>query len=64
MGKENRAAGNSEWGRQAQALVDAAAAALKAVASKNPDQVLAVGEQIYNTCVGCHGRYSMMTPPP
>ena len=64
LGKETRASENSEWSRQSQSLVDAASATLQAVDSRNPDQILAIGEQIYNTCVGCHGRYSSMTAPP
>ena len=61
--KENRATGNGDWGRQSQSLVAAAAATLKAVEARSPDQILAAGEQIYNTCVGCHGGYSAMIPP-
>ena len=45
------------------AEIAAAAATLKAVEARSPDQILAAGEQIYNTCVGCHGGYSAMTPP-
>jgi hypothetical protein len=63
LGKEHRASGNSDWGRQSQSLIAAAAATLKAVEARSPDQILAAGEQIYNTCVGCHGGYSAMTPP-
>ena len=61
---DNRAAANSEWMRWSQSLVEAAAETLTAIDAKNPDGILAAGEHIYNTCVGCHGRYSMMTPPP
>ena len=61
---ENRASGNSEWMKWAQSLVDASVATLKAVDAKSPDQVMAAGELIYDACIGCHGRYSMMTPPP
>jgi hypothetical protein len=61
--KENRVSLNSDWGRQSQSLIAAAAATLKAVEARSPDQILAAGEQIYNTCVGCHGGYSAMTPP-
>ena len=62
--KENRAGGNSEWMRWSQSLVDAAAQTLKGVEARSPEQILAAGEKIYDTCVGCHGRYSMMTAPP
>ena len=61
--KENRASMNSDWGRQSQSLIAAAAATLKAVEARSPDQILAAGEQIYNTCVGCHGGYSAMSAP-
>ena len=61
--KENRVSGNSDWGRHSRSLVAAAAATLKAVEARSPEQILAAGEQIYNTCVGCHGGYSAMTPP-
>ena len=61
--KENLVSVNSDWGRQSQSLIAAAAATLKAVEARSPDQILAAGEQIYNTCVGCHGGYSAMTPP-
>ena len=62
--REHRASGNSEWLTRSQALVDAAARTARAVDAKSPDQILAAGENIYDTCIGCHGRYSMMTPPP
>jgi mono/diheme cytochrome c family protein len=61
--QENRVSLNSDWGRQSQSLIVAAAATLKAVEARSPDQILAAGEQIYNTCVGCHGGYYAMTPP-
>jgi hypothetical protein len=61
--KANRASANSDWARHAKSLVAAAAATLEAVEARSPDQILAAGELIYNTCVGCHGGYSAMTPP-
>jgi hypothetical protein len=61
--KENRVSANRDWGRQSQSLIEAAAATLKAVEERSPNQILAAGEQIYNTCVGCHGGYSAMSPP-
>ena len=61
--KQNSVGGNSDWDRQTQSLVAAAAATLKAVEARSPDQILAAGEQIYDTCVSCHGGYSAMTPP-
>ncbi|MEO8256703.1 MAG: hypothetical protein ABI868_05080 [Acidobacteriota bacterium] len=61
--KETRVGNGSDWSRQTESLIAAAAATLQAVAARSPDQILAAGERIYNTCVGCHGGYSAMTPP-
>ncbi len=62
--KDRRRAGDSDWMNWSQAIIDAADTTLKAVDAKNPDQILAVGEEIYNTCVGCHGGYWRMAPRP
>ena len=51
---------NGDWQKWAQAVVDAADATLKAVDARNADRVFEVGEEIYNTCVGCHGGYWRM----
>ena len=61
--KDRQRAGDSEWLKWSQAIVDAANTTLKAVESKNADRVLEVGDEIYNTCVGCHGGYWRMTTP-
>ena len=55
--------GDEDWLKWSQAIVDSAAWTLEAIESKNPDQVLAAGEAIYNTCVGCHGGYWRMSSP-
>ena len=55
---------NSDWMKWSQAIVDAADITLEAVDAKNADLILEAGEEIYNTCVGCHGGYWRMTPRP
>ena len=52
-----------DWLKWSQAIVDSAALTLEAIESENADQVLAAGEAIYNTCVGCHGGYWRMSSP-
>ena len=60
--KDHRREGDRDWMKWSQAIVDAADTTLKAVDAKNADLVLEVGEEIYNTCVGCHGGYWRMSP--
>ena len=62
--KDRRRTGDDDWLRWSQAIIDAADTTLKAVDAKNADQILEVGEAIYNTCVGCHGGYWRMAPRP
>jgi hypothetical protein len=52
-----RARDNEVWMQMSQGLVDAGAAALAAVDSKDPEAVFAVGETVYLACDGCHERY-------
>jgi hypothetical protein len=54
---------NRYWQKWSQAVVDAAVVTLKAIDAKSPDEVLAAGEKIYDTCAACHGGYWMMSPP-
>ncbi len=61
---DRRRAGDSDWVKWSQAIVDAANITLKAVNAENADQVLEAGGEIYNTCVGCHGGYWRMTTTP
>lgn len=61
--QEPRERGNQHWQTWSQSIVDAADATLKAVDARSPNQILAAGEKIYDTCVACHGGYSMMTTP-
>ncbi len=62
--EDRRRAGDSDWLQWSQAIVDAANTTLKAVDAENADQVLEAGDEIYNTCVGCHGGYWRMATPP
>ena len=62
--KDRRRAGDNDWLKWSQGIVDAATITLKAVDAKNADQVFEAGEEIYNTCVGCHGGYWRMATPP
>jgi hypothetical protein len=54
-----RAKADDEWMRLSVAMVDAGAAAAKAAAAKDPEQVLAEGEKVYNVCTECHMKYIM-----
>ena len=51
---------NRDWLKWSQAIVDAADATIKAVEDRSPERVFDAGQRIYETCVGCHGGYSMM----
>lgn len=48
---------DDEWIRISGTLVDAGVAAAAAALSRDYEQVLAAGEQVYNVCVECHQRY-------
>ncbi len=48
---------DDEWMRLSAALVDVGVAAAKAAEAKNPDQVLAEGEKVYDVCTECHMKY-------
>jgi hypothetical protein len=54
----DRAVDQGEWLKMAQAMAASGAKALKAAEAKNPDGILAVGEEINRTCDGCHEKYS------
>jgi hypothetical protein len=38
-------------------MVDVGTDAAKAAESKSPDQVLELGEKVYDVCTGCHMQY-------
>lgn len=48
---------DDEWVRISGKLVDVGVEAAGAALARNPDQVLAAGERVYNVCVECHARY-------
>ena len=52
-----RAIDKGDWVKMAQALIESGKVALKAVEAKSPDQVLASGEAINNSCDTCHRKY-------
>jgi hypothetical protein len=53
----NRARDRDLWMEMSRGLVEAGAEALKAVDSRDPDAVFAVGETVYVACDRCHERY-------
>lgn len=53
----DRARDDRIWMQRSRALIDAGAAARRAVDSRDPDAVFAVGEELYRACDGCHRAY-------
>ena len=54
---KNRAKNQGDWMKDARMLVDAGIAAVKATRAKDIDAVLALNEQIVNSCVTCHRKF-------
>ena len=52
-----RARDQTAWMQMSRQMIDAAAEALAAAESKDPDAVFAVGETVYFACDRCHGLY-------
>jgi len=52
-----RAKDEGDWMKWSSALVDVGVEATKAAESKDPEQVLAAGERVYNVCTQCHVQY-------
>lgn len=52
-----RAVDDGPWMEFSIALVDVGAEAAAAALARDPDRVLAMGEQVYNVCLACHTRY-------
>lgn len=52
-----RARDQGDWIKWSVALVDAGMDATRAAAAKSPEQVLEVGEKVYDACNGCHMQY-------
>ena len=46
-----------DWEKYIQALISSAQVAAQAAQEKNADKVLDAGNQIYETCDGCHQKY-------
>lgn len=53
----DRAKDQGEWMTQAQHLVDAGKLALTAAQSRNPDEIFAIGGEVYAVCDSCHQKY-------
>jgi hypothetical protein len=45
------------WMQMSRGMIDAGAAALRAVESRDPDALFAVAEELYLACDRCHGAY-------
>lgn len=52
-----RAKEEADWMKFSADLVTVGIEARKAAESKNPDNVLEIGEQVYNVCTACHMQY-------
>jgi hypothetical protein len=52
-----RAKDQDQWMRDARLLVEAGAAAYKATKDKNVDAVVALNEQLVDSCTSCHMHY-------
>lgn len=52
-----RARDQGEWVADAKMMIDAGAAAFKAAQAKNMDGILALSEQLSNSCIKCHVKY-------
>jgi hypothetical protein len=46
-----------DWAKMSKAMIDAGVVALKAVEARSPDQVLASGEAVNDSCDNCHLKY-------
>jgi hypothetical protein len=54
---KNRAKNQGDWMKDARMLVDAGIAAVKATRAKDINAVLALNEQIVNSCITCHRKF-------
>lgn len=54
---EGRAIDRQDWMTMAQAMVDAAASTLDAVAARSPQRVFDAGGDLYTACDNCHRQY-------
>ena len=53
----SRAKDQDAWMKASQALMEAATVAFQAAQAKNVDAITAAGDQINETCEGCHTKY-------
>lgn len=53
-----RAIEEEAWMRHSRDLVEVGREAAQAARERDPDRVLAVGEEVYNVCVACHDDYA------
>jgi cytochrome c5 len=53
-----RAVDEGAWMQFARSLVEAGAEAAAAAQARDVERVFASGEQVYNVCTACHGRYA------
>jgi hypothetical protein len=54
-----RAVDGGAWMQFARSMIDAGVEAAAAADARDVDRVFAAGEQVYNVCSGCHGRYAV-----
>lgn len=54
-----RAVDDGAWMQFARSMIDAGVEAAAAAEARDVDRVFAAGEQVYNACSGCHGRYAV-----
>ena len=52
----------AEWQAYSQAMANAGLAAVDAVRARNVDGVLAAGDALLNSCIGCHREYKPELP--
>lgn len=52
-----RARDQGDWIKDSKLLVDVGAAAFKAATAKDLDAVVALNEQLYDSCLTCHEQY-------
>ena len=57
-----RARDNEEWMVMSRAMIDGGEAAAKAAVAKDPKAIVAVGDQIYQSCDACHKKYIVVPP--
>ena len=54
---KDRAKNQGEWMKDSRMLVDAGLAAVRATRAKDIQAVLALNEQIVNSCINCHRKF-------